>query len=216
MKTETTKVWRVLLPFMLTAMFAPNFLSAQTFNEFFRQKSTQRKYLLEQIVALRTYASVAKRSYDIARDGLNIVRGFTSGELGLHDLFFSGLQTINPIVRNNPKIAEILAMQRTTAKLINNLRYPGQLRREQRDYLMNIKRNLIKECERNMDELLLITSADMTSMDDASRLEKLNTIHREATDKMLFARWLAEELETWRIVSQSEDKSLQKLRRLYD
>ncbi|WP_085471801.1 hypothetical protein [Sphingobacterium psychroaquaticum] len=197
-------------------MFAPNFLSAQTFNEFFRQKSTQRKYLLEQIVALRTYASVAKRSYDIARDGLNIVRGFTSGELGLHDLFFSGLQTINPIVRNNPKIAEILAMQRTTAKLINNLRYPGQLRREQRDYLMNIKRNLIKECERNMDELLLITSADMTSMDDASRLEKLNTIHREATDKMLFARWLAEELETWRIVSQSEDKSLQKLRRLYD
>lgn len=204
------------MPFMLTAMFAPNFLSAQTFNEFFRQKSTQRKYLLEQIVALRTYASVAKRSYDIARDGLNIVRGFTSGELGLHDLFFSGLQTINPIVRNNPKIAEILAMQRTTAKLINNLRYPGQLRREQRDYLMNIKRNLIKECERNMDELLLITSADMTSMDDASRLEKLNTIHREATDKMLFARWLAEELETWRIVSQSEDKSLQKLRRLYD
>ncbi|VTR41190.1 Uncharacterised protein [Sphingobacterium thalpophilum] len=206
----------MLLPLMLTAMLAPNFLSAQTFSEFFKQKSTQKKYLLEQIVALRTYASMAKKGYDIARDGLNTVKGITNGEFGLHDLFFSNLQSINPIVRNNPKIAEILAMQRTTARLLDNLRYPEQLGQEQRDYLMTIKRNLIKQCERDMDELLLVTSANMTSMDDASRLEKLSTIHREATDKMLFARWLAEELETWRMVSESEDSSLQKLRRLYD
>ncbi len=215
-KNKKVRAWRVLLPLMLTAMLTPNFLSAQTFSEFFKQKSTQKKYLLEQIMALRAYASMAKKGYDIVRDGLNTVRGITSGEFGLHDLFFSNLQSINPIVRNNPKIAEILAMQRTTARLLDNLRYPEQLGQEQRDYLMTIKRNLIKECERDMDELLLVTSADMTSMDDASRLEKLNAIHREATDKMLFARWLAKELETWRMVSESEDSSLQKLRRLYD
>lgn len=197
-------------------MLAPNFLSAQTFSEFFKQKSTQRKYLLEQVVALRAYASMAKKGYDIARDGLNTVRGFTSGELGLHDLFFSGLQSINPIVRNNPKIAEILAMQRTTVRLLDNLYYPEHLGQEQRDYLMTVKQNLIKQCERDMDELLLVTSTDITSMDDAGRLEKLNTVHREATDKMMFARWLAEELETWRRVSESEDSSLRKLRRLYD
>ncbi len=204
------------MPLMLTTILCPNVLSAQTFSEFFKQKKTQKKYLLEQIVALRAYSSMAKKGYDIARDGLQTVRGFTSGEFGLHDLFFTNLQSINPVVRNNPKIAEILGMQRTIAKLLDNLRYPEQLGQEQRDYLMTIKRNLIKECERDMDELLLVISADMTSMSDANRLEKLNAIHREATDKMLFARWFAEELETWRMVSESEDRSLQKLRRLYD
>ena len=65
----------------------------QTWDEWFRQKETQKKYLLEQIAALNVYLGYVKEGYSIARDGLRIINDIKQGDFKLHDDKFQSLQT---------------------------------------------------------------------------------------------------------------------------
>ncbi|ULT42931.1 conjugal transfer protein TraI [Niabella defluvii] len=78
LKSERMK--KILL-FLLLVVSAGSNLQAQTFAEWFQQKKTQKKYLLQQIAALQVYIGYAKKGYNIAKDGLNTIGGFTRGEL---------------------------------------------------------------------------------------------------------------------------------------
>ena len=49
-------------------------LTAQTWAEWFRQKATQKKYLLQQIAALHVYSGYLSKGYSIAKDGLNTIK----------------------------------------------------------------------------------------------------------------------------------------------
>ncbi|MBK8088802.1 MAG: hypothetical protein IPK31_13170 [Chitinophagaceae bacterium] len=49
----------ILLPVIATFLF--NAANAQTLNEWVNQKSTQKKYLLQQIAALQVYIGYAKK-----------------------------------------------------------------------------------------------------------------------------------------------------------
>ena len=62
-------------------------VEAQTFSEWFRQKKTQKKYLLQQIAALQVYIGYAQKGYRIAKEGLTTIGGFTKGEFDLHSDF---------------------------------------------------------------------------------------------------------------------------------
>ena len=63
------KMWvmKKLLILSTMVLCADN-LSAQTVAEWFRQKATQRKYLLQQIAALHVYSGYLSKGYSIAKD----------------------------------------------------------------------------------------------------------------------------------------------------
>lgn len=44
--------------------------NAQTFAEWFKQKETQKKYLIQQIVAFQMYLGYVQKGYSIAQKGL--------------------------------------------------------------------------------------------------------------------------------------------------
>ena len=94
---------------MLVVLTIP--LHAQTFSEWFSQKKTQKKYLLEQIAALQMYIGYAKKGYEIAGSGLSTIRNITNGEFKLHDLFITGLKKVSPVVRNDIRVAEIILLE---------------------------------------------------------------------------------------------------------
>ena len=52
-----------------------NLCHAQTWAEWFQQKQTQKKYLIEQIAALQVYLGYAKKGYDIASKGIHLLQG---------------------------------------------------------------------------------------------------------------------------------------------
>jgi len=68
-------------------------IHAQTFSEWFRQKKTQKKYLLQQIAALQVYIGYAQKGYRIAKEGLTTIGGFTKGEFDLHSDFINSLSS---------------------------------------------------------------------------------------------------------------------------
>ena len=59
-------------------------ISAQTFDEWFNQKATQRKYLIQQIAALEVYTGYVSDGYSIAKKGLNIIHDIKNGDFNLH------------------------------------------------------------------------------------------------------------------------------------
>jgi hypothetical protein len=60
---------------------------AQTANEWFKQKKTQTKYLIEQIAALNVYLKTAKKGYDIAQRGLTLIGDIKDGSFQMDKTF---------------------------------------------------------------------------------------------------------------------------------
>ena len=84
--------------------------------EWFQQKETQKKYLLQQIAALEIYYDYAKKGYDIASKELGIIRQIKDGDFNLHRDFFNALQRVNPAIANWSRVGEIINLQ---VKILN-------------------------------------------------------------------------------------------------
>ncbi len=68
-----------LFPLVLFALLHSSGTKAQTFDEWFRQSATQKKYLLQQIAGLQVYIGYVQKGYSIASlSGKRIVLSFAS------------------------------------------------------------------------------------------------------------------------------------------
>ena len=167
-------------------------LSAQTWAEWFRQKATQRKYLLQQIAALQVYSGYLSKGYSIAKNGLNTIKSIKNGDLLQHTNYFTSLVTVNPKIKKYKKVAEIIAMQISIAKqsgnaikVFKNNRYftPTEI-----NYLQSVFNRLLSECAKNLDELFsLITNSNLQMKDD-ERIKAIDKIYIDMQDKQQFAR----------------------------
>ena len=108
-----------LLIISIMVLCAEN-LSAQTWAEWFRQKATQKKYLLQQIAALHVYLGYLSKGYSIAKDGLNTIKSIKNGDLLQHTNYFTSLVTVNPQIKRYKKVADIIAIQISIAKQSGN------------------------------------------------------------------------------------------------
>lgn len=199
---------------LLVAAAAPK-CSAQTWGEFFNQKKTQRKYLLNQITALQAYIGYAKKGYAVVSEGINTVGDISRGEFGLHSAFISGLKRVSPAVRNDARVAEIIAMQLSILKGFSSLKAGGQLSAEQMSYVAEVSGGVTSACYQDLSELLLIVSSGELEMNDKERLERLDQVHARMVEKSGFTSSFC--LEVKGLISQkaTESETLQKLRRYY-
>src|ERR1700754_1587267 len=94
---------------------------AQTFAEWFKQKSTQKKYLLQQIAAFEVYVSYIRQGNDIARYGLHSIISSIGMEYGLHAGYYRNLKQINSVVSNNRQVYDILRWQQDILRRIKKL-----------------------------------------------------------------------------------------------
>src|ERR1700712_5588170 len=92
---------------------------AQTFAEWFDQKKTKEKYIVQQIAALEAYGSVLKTGYNVAHNGLGTIGSFNNGEFQLHSTYYANLKSVSPSVKNNAQVKEILAWQQNINTALN-------------------------------------------------------------------------------------------------
>ncbi len=65
---------------LITGMILSTAAPAQTWDEWFKQKKTQKKYLAKQIVLLRLYLGYLKKGYEIADKGLTTIHNIKNGD----------------------------------------------------------------------------------------------------------------------------------------
>lgn len=169
-------------------------LQAQSpnFNEWFRQKRTQRRYLVRQIAALKIYLEYLKKGYDIAQKGLTLIGDIKDGTFNLDKDYFNSLKAVSPVVRNSPKVNEILVYRQATAdtfrEFVSHCKKNDQLTDDEVRYIEAVETRITSECNVIMSELSIVCTAGQTEMQDEERLSRLDKAHHDMQDLYVFAR----------------------------
>lgn len=187
----------------------------QTFAEFFNQKKTQKKYLLEQLAALKVYGGYLKKGYQIVDNGLQTIRDFTDGEFSLHNAFITGLKKVSPVIRANSKVVEIIEMQLAIGKAFNNIKSNPNLSVYNQLYIQEVKENLWEESLKDLEELLLVITSGKLEMGDDERMERLNKVYVSMRDKSAFVQYFTGEVNLLIAQREMEKQSIEKLRNSY-
>jgi hypothetical protein len=74
--------------------------SAQTADEWLRQRSTQIRYLAKQIAGLEIYIQLLRDGYSIVSDGCTIISDLKTGDFNLHKDYFHSLLKANATLKN--------------------------------------------------------------------------------------------------------------------
>ncbi|MBR2647967.1 MAG: hypothetical protein ACRCSM_09865 [Sediminibacterium sp.] len=172
-------------------LFAFHSSNAQTTDEWLNQKSTQKKYLLQQIAALQVYIGYAKKGYTVVTSGINTIRNIKNGDLNLHRDFFNRLKNVNPAIRRYAKVADIIAYQvkiiKQTKMTLQQIKETKQFTETEVDYCKQVFDNLLDECIKTVDELILVTTSGNLEMKDDERLKRIDSLYADVQDKYSFA-----------------------------
>ena len=194
-------------------------IQAQTFAEWFRQKKTQKEYLIQQIAALQVYISYAQKGYSIAQEGLNMISDFKRGEFNLHTDYFNSLKSVNPKIKQYARVADIMAMQvaiikgysRTRRQIQESSAFNGK----ELDYIIRVLGRLLDDCENTLDELITVTTDGNLEMKDDERLERIDILYQDMTDKYTFSQSFNNETMVLAASRIKENNDVQTSRALY-
>jgi hypothetical protein len=181
-----------ILLFLLLFASAAGSLQAQTFAEWFRQKKTQEKYLLQQIAALQVYIRYAQNGYKIAKEGLTTIGSFTRGEFNLHTDYINSLKSVNPEIKHYAKVADIIALQ---VKIVQNynrtytqLNSSNTFSDNELAYISRVFSKLLDDCAKTLDELITITTDGKLEMKDDERLQRIDKLYLDMQDNFTFSQ----------------------------
>jgi len=191
---------------------------APNFNEWFRQKKTQIKYLVQQIAALQVYLGYLKKGYEVVDKGLTAVGNIKDGTFGQDKVYLNSLKDVSPVVSNSPQVNAILVYQQSVVNAFRNLEEfisdNEYIAPAEKEYIRIVHANMLKECNDVIDELSLILTAGETEMKDDERLLRLHKVHEEMLDKYAFTRSFVSSTELLVKQRAKEDHEIQTTKKL--
>jgi len=188
---------------------------AQTFAEWFQQKSTQKKYLLQQIAALQVYAAYYKAGNNIAHNGLGSITGSLKSENGLHTTYYSNLNNVSPVVKNNKQVSDILQWQKDILARMNMLDKTANLNDGERKYIIQVKAALFKDCDQQITELQNVVTDSKLKMSDEERLKHIGVIHSAMQNNYRFASAFADQVKVYAVQRSQENNNVISEKKIY-
>lgn len=188
---------------------------AQTFAEWFQQKSTQKKYLLQQIAALQVYAAYYKAGNNIAHNGLGSITGSLKSENGLHTTYYSNLNNVSPVVKNNKQVSDVLQWQKDILARMNVLDKTANLNDGERKYVIQVKAVLLKNCDQQITELQNVVTDSKLKMSDEERLKHIGAIHSSMQNNYRFASAFADQVRLYAVQRSQENNNVISEKKIY-
>ena len=188
---------------------------AQNFAEWFSQKKTQKKYLLQQIAALQVYSGYLKTGYGIAKGGLGSIGSFMGNEFGLHGSYYSHLKTVNTVVKNNPQVKDIIRWQQDILKQTTAIKNQGGLTATESRYTGKVCAALLNDCDARINDLQMVLSESKAEMSDEERFRQIARLHQAMQDNYRFAANFRSQLQIYLRNKQQEQQDKNTLTKLY-
>lgn len=168
------------------------FLSAQNSDEWFHQKKTQIKYLLQQIAANEVYIQYLQKGYKIAENGLQTINSIKHGDFNLHHDFFNSLKNVNPKIKNLANVTGIIALQLQIIKqaksAVLHVQSSTQFTADEITYLQHVFNHLLDECAKDINDLSMVITSGNAQMTDDERINRINAIYTDMQDKFSFSK----------------------------
>ena len=180
---------------ILSLLLCIQIVQAQIWAEWFRQNSTQKKYLLQQIAALKVYAGYLEKGYTITRNGLGFIQQFRQGEVNLHNTYFTSLLGVNPIIKKYAIVAAIITLQKDILKecrqALQQFRNSHQFTEAEMTYLKEVCYKLIAACANDLHALSMLLTKGYFQLKDNERLAAIEGLHASMKDNLIFIRSFA-------------------------
>jgi len=168
------------------------------------QAQGTRKTMLAQLAALRGYIVTAEKGYQIAKEGLHLIRNIKSAEFSLHRVFFQSLRKVDDGVWQNPELNEsfqlIEAIDKAFDWAISAYEAAGWLRTEEVQYIRGLQRRLAVQGGDDHKELETLTTAGTLSMTDGERIGRIKEVftslqerHNQTKNFLAGVAWLIDQ-----------------------
>jgi hypothetical protein len=204
---------------LITNCFQLTTCQAQNWNEWFKQKKTQRKYLARQIALLQVYLGYLKKGYEIADKGITTINNIKNGDFNLHRDFFGSLNKVNPHIASSAQVADILAFQVhivQNLKRVNNFcRENKQFTAEEIRYVAAVYTNMLALVNASIAELLMVVQPNQTQMKDDERLTRIVHLYEQTRERHAFSKAFDQQVRLMAAERQRESRSLEQIRLLH-
>jgi hypothetical protein len=212
---ESNKVKASLICFILFS-FCFQLAKAQSFAEWFDQKKTQIKYLTNQIAALQASKTSLEQGYAMMKSEWGAIGNFKNGEFGLHQDYYNSLSVVNPQVKSRVNLATIQAEQQSIISQFNAIRNLVGLSETEQAYISSVRQNIINQCNKDLNDLQTVLTADELQMTDDERIKRINQITAAIKDKYTFTCSFANQVRLLALERNRDDQNTQTLRRYYE
>ena len=198
---------RLILVMML--VFTSGIIAhAQTWNEWFHQNKTQKKYLLAQIAALQIYIEQIKKGFSLCQQGLQFIHQVKNGEFALHSLFYSSLKQVNPQVVKYARVVDVIANQSyilsNYKQILAGARSSGQFTPAELSLFSDCFTNLVTEVGQTLDDLITVTSDGRLQMTDDERFKRIETLFAQSARQRDNLHRMETDLRSMALVRQKE------------
>lgn len=174
------------------------------------QQAKQKRMLLLQIAALRTYVDYASKGYKSVKNGLNFISDAKKGEVSLHSDYFTALVSVNPKVKNYGRVAEIINLQiqifKSYKRILGNLHQDDLFHGSELDYIERTFMRLLDSCNDSIDTLLLITASTSLEMKDDERIDRIDKLYGAVQEDYAFCVKFGGEIKVLAL-SKSKEKN---------
>ncbi|RXK86989.1 hypothetical protein [Filimonas effusa] len=165
---------------------------SQSFSEWFKQKKTQTKYSLAQIVALKAYSDILNKGYGLIKDSLFVINSNKEKDLQQHSDYYQSLKSVSPVVRQSNKVTiavnyatQVMEMYSIAKKYIDTTEWLNPI---EKDYTIKVAAAAVEDCNKSIDELKEVTSDGELEMKTDERLRKLDEISSDIRGIYVFLK----------------------------
>jgi hypothetical protein len=174
---------------------------------------------LEKLNQLRSILDQMYKGYQIVSKGYNTIKDLSEGNFNLHKVFLDKLLEVSPVVKQYKRVADIIACQRALIKEYKAalLRFEelNVFNKDDMEYLERVYKSLFDRSLQNLDELLMVITANQLRMNDAERLNAIDRIYTDMQDKLQFLRHFNDKTSLLAAQKKQELNDTRSLRRMY-
>jgi len=202
---------------IFSSLVLPMDAASQNLSEWFSQKKTQKKYLVDQLAANQVYLEFLKKGYQITTAGIHSVRAIKQGSFSLHQLYFHQLGGINPLIRQYGRVADVITFQIGILKELQalkvQLRGTGDFSIEQQHYILGVAGRLTRNCAELMHQLYACLGAQL-ALSAPQRIARIDAIYEQMLGNRQFIQLFFKQVRLLQMDRAKQGEQVQWLNKL--
>lgn len=200
---------KLLLICYLAFLSLPSY--SQTFEEWWNQKETQKKYLVEQLAALEAYGAVLKEGYETVSQGLGLMRTIQHEDFSQHQSFYGSFSKINPTISSHPETEKCIQIYKQTKQLtthIPTLLEIALLTEAEKRVILHICQAIQKDSDQILLDLESFLQEEKIHLNDSERLERVLQTQNDLQEVLGFGLRFYQECENLMFSRKQELQSI--------
>jgi len=173
---------------------------------------------VEKLAQFKKILQNMKDAYTILHSGYSAIKDISQGNFSLHKIFLDALFQVSPAVRKYKRITDIVSYQLKIVKnykaAYNEFRSNNQFTAEEISYLGKVYGNLFDASLKNMDELLMVTTAGKLRMSDDERLQAIDRIYASIEEQFSFLQAFNNQTAVLALQRKSEQADIELSKRI--